>query len=180
LLTRFARGWGITPLVAAIVVALDQWTKAIVEANIPYGSAWAPIPGLSSWFNIVYLTNTGAAFGIFRGQAGIFVIIALVVIVSVLIYARYLPSGNALIHVCLGLQLGGAAGNLIDRLQHAGNVTDFVLVTVPLGGRVLVCPAFNVADSAIVVGVALLALVLLRSGPESPSTAHASREGPSV
>ena len=65
--------------------------------------------------------------------------------------------------ICLGLQLGGAIGNLIDRLRFSGQVTDFVLFTLPVRGRVLLWPAFNVADASIVVGVLILAWILLRN-----------------
>jgi len=109
----------------------------------------------------VHWNNTGAAFGIMQGQGGIFIVIAVVVIVAALVYLRYLPAGTWLIKLCLALQLGGAAGNLIDRIQF-GQVTDFVLLTLPVNGRVLQWPAFNVADSSIVVGVILLAFLLLR------------------
>ena len=158
--------WAIVPLIAAVIVAFDQWTKGLVEANIPLGAGFAPFPSLASYFQIVHWTNTGASFGLFQGQSSLFVAIALVVIVVVLIYARQLPTENWGVRICLGIQLGGTVGNLIDRLQNAGQVTDFLLFTLPVGDKVYMWPAWNVADGSIVVSVIVLALVLLRMESE--------------
>jgi signal peptidase II len=155
--------WGVTLLVAAIVVALDQWSKRLIELNIPLGESLAPYPALEPWFRLVHWTNTGAAFGLLRGQAPIFIAIALVVIVAVLIYSRQLPADSWAVRFCLGLMLGGAIGNLIDRLHQSGQVTDFLLFSLPVGGRVYEWPAWNVADASIVVGTILLGILLLRS-----------------
>lgn len=163
------------PLVAAVIVALDQWSKGWIEHNLPVGGVLVPVPALEPYLKIVHLTNTGAAFGIMQGQGGVFVLIALVVIVAVLAYARYLPANSWAVRLCLGLQLGGAVGNLWDRIEW-GHVTDFVLLTLPLRGRELQWPAFNVADSAIVVGVIILALLLLRS--ERQDTAAQAPQAP--
>ena len=160
-LKRVLRSWGWLPLVAVAVVIFDQLTKGWVEANLPVGGAWAPFPALEPYFKIVHYTNTGAAFGLLRGQGGLFAMIALVVIVVVLIYARFLPTNNWAVRLCLALALGGAAGNLMDRIQ-LGQVTDFILLTLPLRNRVLEWPASNIADSSIVVGVIVLALLLVR------------------
>jgi signal peptidase II len=164
-LKRTLQSWAWLPLVAAVILVLDQWSKAWIERNLPLGTSWAPFPALEPWFKLTHLTNTGAAFGILQGQGGLFIVIALVVIVAVLVYARYLPTYSRAVRLCLGLQLGGAAGNLVDRVR-LGHVTDFLLFSLPLEGRVLEWPAFNVADSAIVVGVAFLAFLLLRSDRE--------------
>lgn len=153
--------WALLPLIAAIVLVADQWTKGLVERDIPLWGSFAPVPALAPYFNIVHYTNTGAAFGLLQGQWGLLAIVAIVVIVAVLLYARQLPTDNWAVRVCLGLQLGGAAGNLTDRLQHSGHVTDFLLFSLPVGDRVYVWPAWNVADGSIVVGVILLALLLL-------------------
>lgn len=154
--------WLWIPFVAAIVVAVDQWTKSLVIANLPMNGSYTPFPALERYFNIVHWSNTGAAFGLLRGNSSLFVIIALAVVVAVMVYARHLPLDSWLVRTCLGLQLGGAIGNnLIDRLR-LGHVTDFLLFTLPVGDKVYAWPAWNVADGSIVVGVILLALVLLR------------------
>jgi signal peptidase II len=125
---------------------------------------------LEPFFKIVHLTNTGAAFGLLQGQGGLFVMIALVVIAAVLVYSRYLPVDNWGVRLALALQLGGAIGNVIDRLQW-GRVTDFLLLSLPLRGRVFEWPAFNVADSCIVVGVILMAVLLIRADNQRTESA---------
>lgn len=160
--------WAIVPLLGLVIVVLDQWTKGLVEQSIPPGSGYAPFPTLEPYFKIVHWSNTGAAFGILQGQGSLLAVIALVVVVAVLIFTRTLPADNWGVRVCLGLQLGGAIGNLIDRLQ-LGHVTDFLLFTLPVGGRVYMWPAWNVADGCIVVGTILLMLLLLRAETKRPA-----------
>ncbi len=174
---QFLTRWAVVPLIAAVILAFDQWTKGLVEANIPLWDGFAPFPPLASYFQIVHWTNTGASFGLLRGQSSLFVAIALVVIVIVLVYARQLPADNWAVRICLGIQLGGTAGNLVDRLQHAGQVTDFLLFTLPVGDKVYLWPAWNVADGSIVVSVILLAIVLLRTEGKKvePEKAEAGR-----
>ncbi len=155
--------WGFLPLVAAIIVMADQWTKGLIEKNLALGGTYAPFPALEPYFKLVYFRNTGAAFGILQGYSGLFSVIAVVAIVVALIYAGRLPASNGLVRALLGLPLGGALGNLVDRLQHQGQVTDFLLFTLPVGDRVYAWPAWNVADASIVVGVILLGLLLLRA-----------------
>jgi signal peptidase II len=164
-------------LIATIVVALDQWTKGLVEAQIPLWQGIAPFPALAQYFNIVHWQNSGAAFGILRGQAGLFIVVAIVVVVILLIYSRYITYDSWWMRLALGLQLGGAVGNLIDRLTQNGLVTDFLLFQMPVGNRVYQWPAWNVADASIVVGTILLAILLLRAdsqNKEAPTSAKAS------
>lgn len=157
------RQWSVVPLVALLVVVVDQWSKHLIVTNIPLGGAYVPFPALEPYFKLVHWPNTGAAFGLFQGQGSLFVVIAVVVIVAVLIYARYLPTDSTAVKICLGLQLGGAIGNnLFDRLR-LGHVTDFLLFTLPVGDRVYMWPAWNVADASIVVGTIVLAVLLLRT-----------------
>jgi signal peptidase II len=148
------------PAVALLVVLLDQWSKGWVEANIPMGEGLAPFPALSSYLNLVHFENTGASFGLFRGQNSFFIIVGLVVVAAVLYFSYTMPQSSLALRLLLGVMLGGAIGNLIDRVQH-GHVTDFLLFSLPVGGRVYAWPAFNVADSSIVVGAILLGLLLL-------------------
>jgi signal peptidase II len=162
-LNRSVLRWAVVPLIAALVVILDQWSKGLIERYIPLGGSLTPFPALKPWFNLVHYANTGAAFGLLQGQSGLFVVVALVVIVVLLIYSRQLPADSWAVRVCLGLQLGGAiSNNLLDRLQW-GHVTDFLLFTLPAGGRVYAWPAWNVADASIVVGTIGLGLLLLRA-----------------
>ncbi|MDY7041040.1 MAG: signal peptidase II [Chloroflexota bacterium] len=140
-------------IIGALVLAADQVSKYLVMTNLTIGESWAPIPALERWFVFHYATNTGAAFGLFPELGLFFAIIAAVVAVIIVLYYRYLPQGQWLVRISLGLQLGGALGNLLDRVQH-GHVIDFLDFRV--------WPVFNVADSAIVAGVTILAFCLLR------------------
>jgi signal peptidase II len=155
--------WAVVPLVALVVVVVDQWTKSLIKTNIPLGGSYTPFSKLEPYFNLVHWPNTGAAFGLLQGQGILFVVIAVVVIVAVMVYARFLPADNLGVKICLGLQLGGAIGNnLIDRVR-LGHVTDFLLFTLPVGGRVYMWPAWNVADASIVVGTIGLVILLLKA-----------------
>ena len=141
--------WLLVLLVAA-VFALDQVTKYAVAHTLSLGES-VPDRG---FFRITYTYNTGSAFGLFTGQ-NTFLILASFLGVGVLTwFYRSHPNPGLLLRFSLGLQLGGALGNLSDRLI-LGRVTDFIDV-----GR---WPIFNVADSAIVVGIFLLMWLFLRS-----------------
>jgi signal peptidase II len=137
--------------VAFFVLVLDQLTKIVVSTSLPEGGWWSPFPSLVRVFRIIHITNSGAAFGIFPNQGNFFLAIAVIVAVAIVLYYRYLPTGSWLVRVSLGLQLGGAMGNLIDRMRY-GHVVDFVDIGF--------WPIFNVADVAIVTGVAILAYCL--------------------
>jgi len=142
-------------LIALVVVVADQLTKIWIRFNLPFGQSQFEI----GFFRLTHVHNTGAAFGLFQGQSFPLTIVATVGIVALLVYAfviyRGFPFlGNIPNRVALGLVLGGTVGNLIDRLR-LGYVTDFIDFSV--------WPAFNLADSAITVGVILFAYSLLRS-----------------
>jgi signal peptidase II len=142
-------------LVAALVLVLDQLSKYAVEAAVPLYQSWSPIPALESVLRITHATNTGAAFGMFPDGNLIFAIAAVIVGSAILYYNYILPGGIWLLRLALGLQLGGALGNLLDRLRQ-GHVTDFI----DMGS--LWPFIFNVADFAIVAGVVLLGWLLLQ------------------
>jgi signal peptidase II len=147
------QGRGLLFGVAAHVLLTDQISKALVLRYLNPNQSWNPIPGLSNLFSITQVTNTGAAFGLFQDRGMVFVIIAIVVIIAIFAYYHYLPSDQVLVRISLGLLLGGALGNLLDRL-HYGYVVDFLDFKF--------WPVFNIADSSIVVGVIILAIFLLR------------------
>lgn len=145
-------------LVAAIVIPLDQWTKILVRRNIEKFDYIVPIRALGEYFVLEHVHNYGAAFGILQGAGAIFIVIAAAVTVGVFYYAiRHLPENQRLIRVLLGFQVGGALGNVIDRIQQ-GYVTDFVKIGVP---GFYYWPNFNIADSSIVCSVIALAIVIL-------------------
>lgn len=153
------RNWFLLFPIAVVVVALDQVSKLWVLQNIPLYDTWAPIPALSKILVFQHVTNTGAAFGMFRGASTVLLAIAVVVILAIIVYTRYLSTERWLVLVSLGLQLGGAIGNLIDRVR-LGHVVDFI--------KFPYWPNFNVADMSLVVGVALLAWVVVTEREEAP------------
>jgi signal peptidase II len=151
--------WLILLGVASLTLIADRVSKWIVTENLALSESWhPPFPQLKSVFSFTYITNTGAAFGLFPDYGLLIVIIAPVVIAAIIYYYRHLPAGYLLMRFALGLQLGGALGNLVDRLRQ-GYVVDFIDLNFwPLQSW----PVFNLADSAVVVGVSLLAIALLR------------------
>jgi signal peptidase II len=137
--------------VASGVIGLDQWTKYLVRSQLEYGQVWTPFARLP-FLRIVHWSNTGSAFGFFQSGGLVITVVAVVVSVAILFYFPRVPRRQLPLRIALSLQMGGAIGNLIDRLA-LGTVTDFVAV----GGF----PVFNVADSSITVGVAILLIALL-------------------
>lgn len=133
---------------AVIIFTLDQATKFLVVQNIPLYGSWSFSPALAKIFRFTYITNTGAAFGMFQQLGGLFMIVAIVVVAGIIIFHNHLPIGNFWVRVSLGLQLGGALGNLVDRITR-GSVVDFVDIGF--------WPIFNLADLSILLGVTLLA-----------------------
>jgi signal peptidase II len=147
---------------AALVVVLDQLTKRLAEGKL---RGQRSVPVLDDIVRLTYVENRGAAFGLLQDQTAFFVLVGILVIGVIAASYRYLPRSGFRLHLALGLQLGGAIGNLIDRIRQ-GYVVDFV----DFGYRSNWWPVFNVADSAIVVGVALLALNALSTNPnEEPA-----------
>ena len=158
--------------IAGIVVALDQWTKWLVRTNIPFATQWLPkgLEWLMPYARLVYWHNTGAAFGMFQNGSLVFTILAFIVIGAILYYYPQIEAEGWLFRLALSLQLAGAVGNLIDRLTHDGKVTDFISVGT--------FPVFNVADSAITVGTALLILaVWLNDRKEKQAQAESDAQG---
>ncbi len=153
--------------VAALVLIVDQLTKWLVSTRLEPGQMWAPWPELANYFTITYTTNTGAAFGLFKEWGTIFIGIAVIVIVAIFFYQQQLQDGQWLLRATLGFQLGGAIGNLVDRLR-VGHVVDFLDFKW--------WPVFNVADSSIVVGVAILMLLMLRESQPQEQKAQAAME----
>jgi signal peptidase II len=148
-------------MVAGGVVVFDQATKALVRSRLPLHDSVTVIPG---FFDLTHVRNTGAAFGMlnsleFAYKPIVMVLVALIALVAVGTYAMTLPPAQRIARYGLALILGGAIGNLIDRATM-GYVVDFVDVY----WRGLHFWAFNVADSAITVGVALMLLDLLGVG----------------
>ncbi|MBK9926253.1 MAG: signal peptidase II [Anaerolineales bacterium] len=138
-------------LIAIVIVGLDQWTKTFVRTTIPLGERWLPAgwEWLQPYARIVHWYNTGAAFGMFKDGSMVFTVLAFIVIGLILFYYPQVESADWSLRIAMSMQLGGAAGNLIDRLT-IGHVTDWISV-----GNFAV---FNVADASISMGAAILFL----------------------
>jgi len=160
------RRW-IMGLMALVTFAADQLSKAWVRENLALYESWAPIPALARYFTFTHVTNTGIAFGLFREWGSILVAVAVVVIAFLLLYTHQLATARWPIQIAMGLQLGGAFGNLIDRIRF-GFVTDFLDFKF--------WPVFNLADSAIVVGMVLLLALM---GWEERAQPHPPVSSPS-
>ena len=158
----------ILPAVALLILVADQISKYLVLSNLAPGQSWNPITSLTPWVSITHVTNTGAAFGLFQDQGPLFVVIAVIVVAAIIVYYRQLPAGQWWIKVSLGLQLGGALGNLLNRLL-LGYVIDFIDLKI--------WPVSNLADMSIVTGVAILAYYLLRDRDEKENGEHLMQEG---
>jgi len=130
-------------VVAVVVFVLDRITKTVVGASIPYGTE---IPVLGHAVGITNIHNSGAAFGLAPAAAYIFLLASIVVSIGLVVYVVRTP-GSAWSEAVLGLILGGTIGNGLDRLVF-GTVTDFI--------NFHFWPVFNVADSAVSIGVVLL------------------------
>jgi signal peptidase II len=150
-----------------LTLLLDRWTKSIIDSRLDLNQSISVIDGL---FDITYVRNTGVAFGILNSFSSpakvvllsIFSIGAAAVLI---LYSFRSPARNRVLQAALSLILGGALGNLYDRINY-GYVIDFLEIYF----RNYHWPAFNVADSAISTGVVLLALEILRHN-EAPRTA---------
>lgn len=135
--------------IAGVIIALDQITKSIVRAQLEIGEIWAPWDWIIPYARFVHWKNTGAAFGMAPGLSEVFKYLAIVVALAIIIYFPRVPRVDWPLRYAMSLQLGGAVGNLIDRLT-IGHVTDFI----SLGNFAV----FNIADASISIGVAVLVI----------------------
>ena len=134
---------------ALVVLVVDQATKLWAAGTLDYGMPVTVLP----FFNLTLVHNTGAAFGIFRQQTLFFIVVSVLAVIAIAIYIKRKQNFLFLRDAALALILGGALGNLVDRLRF-GYVVDFFDFRV--------WPVFNVADSAITIGTILLIVSLLR------------------
>jgi len=152
--------------IAAAVVAADQATKAWIASRLPfnsYGEAGGAIVVVRGFFYIVHVGNTGAAWSIFTGRSLLLAALAAATLLAIFIGRRALGLRDRFVQVCFGLLCGGITGNLVDRIAR-GHVLDFL--DFHFGSYAF--PSFNVADSAITVGVALYVLQSLRTPGPGP------------
>ncbi|HVS30662.1 MAG TPA: signal peptidase II [Thermoanaerobaculia bacterium] len=159
-------------IISAVIIVADAWTKWLVNTRIDLHETIPIIPNL---FQLVHVRNTGAAFGIGANAESRLVPLilnvgALGVFIVVVIYAMRSAVTDRLLQTGLHLILGGAVGNLIDRFR-LGYVVDFLDAYLVWGGREHHWPAFNVADSAICVGIGLLFLDMRKKPDENAAAA---------
>jgi signal peptidase II len=151
------------------IVVFDQLTKMIVDRTMPL---YHSIPIVDGFFNLTYIRNTGAAFGLFAGSHEVFRLpfligVSILAIGFILVMLRRLRESEAGLAAALAFILGGAIGNLIDRIVY-GEVIDFLDVY----WSIYHWPAFNVADSFITIGVAITLFYLIKAKGDDPFAAH--------
>ena len=152
-------------LAISTVIAADQLTKFLIRQNLDVGESW-PATGM---LRLTHGTNTGSAFGLFPNQTLLLIVASVIAIGFIYYFYKTHAMPRRVVALAIGMQLGGAIGNLIDRLR-VGAVVDFLDV-----GR---WPIFNLADSSIVVGMAILMGFLFFSGKESrPDSPDTGTEG---
>jgi signal peptidase II len=146
--------YGFLLLVAALTFLADQLSKVVVKATMEPGEV---IPVIPPVLDLHFITNRGVAFGLFARFGDVFVPVALVIMAVIFGYYRSLTTRRLWLRFALGMQLGGALGNLLDRLRF-GSVVDFVEFHIDAIN--FHWPVFNVADSAICIGVGILLVCL--------------------
>lgn len=142
---------------ALVSAAVDQGTKLLTAAKLDLHES---VPVVQGWFAFTYVRNEGAAFSFLSGQVSILLLITAVIAVGLVVYERRLGPRTATQNVALGLILGGAIGNLVDRIR-LGAVID--MLDLQNGSGKNLWPIFNVADIVLVVGIGLLVIALLRT-----------------
>jgi signal peptidase II len=163
-----ARGrlYSVVGLVAAAVVAVDQATKQLAVDALADG----PIDVIQGVLTLQLTLNPGGAFGVLQGVPGFFLVASVGIVIAILFWVRHLEDARWAVPV--GMILGGGIGNLVDRAfrDTDGRVVDFIDLHV--------WPVFNVADSAIVLGVGVILLLMLRSSSPEGGTAPGQRRAP--
>ncbi len=148
-------------MLAALIIisslAMDIITKYLVVNNISYGEHNDYMGG---FFRITLLYNDGGVFGILKGHKNLFLIVSIIVLIMMVVYYIYEKSKDVSFHIAMSLIIGGALGNILDRvIPGRPGVVDFLSVGVD---GVYRWPAFNIADSVIVIGAILLVIVFYR------------------
>jgi signal peptidase II len=165
---KFKRKYIILAVLTVLVIVLDQITKQIIVDRFRYGES---IPVISGFFSLTYIRNTGAAFGLLAHanpsfRIPFFVIVPIVALVAIGFIFRKIPDRDIKLSTSLSLVIGGAIGNLIDRV-NLNYVVDFLDFHWKYMYHF---PAFNVADMAICVGVGVLMLDLLTQPNHTENT----------
>jgi signal peptidase II len=154
---------GVAVLTLIVVIALDQWTKALVVDHLSPPESHPIIPLIGKYLVVNYIQNRGVAFGLFANSVFLVVIIVVAIAVVCFFYLRMINTGPLVYKIVFGMIIGGALGNLLDRAHHSGYVIDFISFRIPEINYYFAI--FNVADACISVGMFLLcALVLFNVG----------------
>ena len=154
-------------IIAGVILVLDQITKILVQHSIPFESSYFDpnrITVIEDFFYLVHIGNQGAAWGMFSEYSGILTLLSFAVLLFIFCFREQLELHRGTVQIAFGLLIGGILGNLIDRIR-VGHVIDFIDIHLPFTlpyilpyGR---WPAFNIADSAIVVGMLFYLLLSL-------------------
>ena len=161
--------WGLPATLALGALLLDQLTKVWAVATLGPEPRSGELRLIGDWLSLHYIRNTGVAFGLFQNLPQLFTITSIIITLGAIYAYRYhLPWRSPWIKISMGLIVGGALGNIIDRLR-LGYVVDFIQVGW--------WPIFNLADSAVSVGVTMLTLYLLLIGEEQPVRAVPEDDG---
>lgn len=187
-LTDRQKGWAILIAVAVGAIVLDQVTKVWAETSLREGkpcevspqppSGYGCVTVIEGMFNLQYARNPGAAFSIFAGlgagaRLAIFLVITIVAVVAMIHLYRKMEERRPLYEWALGLLIGGALGNLIDRIRLDVEVIDFIQMFV---GKTA-WPTYNIADAAIVIGIGLVLIDALRNRRETLAEVRKGRRG---
>lgn len=156
-------------IVALIVFVIDQVTKYLVVANVGLGNVFTPLPALGEWVRIVPGVNTGTACGYFPQAGIVFTLAPFFILAVVIVFYRSQRNPGWLLSIGTGLIIGGAFGNLVDRLRF-GYVVDFIQI-----GRF---PVFNVADASVSTAVVVLLLWSLREDSSRTAPSEAGVDAP--
>lgn len=154
---------------ALAVIALDQWTKWLARRDIPLGTSFLPgwLEWLSPYARFLHIENRGASFGMFQDGNLVFIVLTFLIVGGILYFVSKMEDDNRWMWAAGGIYLGGAVGNLIDRLLF-GAVTDFISI-----GAFYI---FNVADASINVSVAMLVILFWLQERKQPVADKTSRD----
>ena len=134
-----------------IIVFSDQLTKFLIKQNLQLNQS---IPVIKNILHLTYITNTGSAFGLFKGFNWFFILFSLVVIIVIFYFINQIKNNEKMMRISVSLVLGGTIGNLIDRIAY-GAVIDFIDFRI--------WPVFNIADSAVTIGIIILIVLLWKN-----------------
>jgi signal peptidase II len=158
-LRELKRYWIRPGTIALALIAADQVTKAVILRTLPVEGASLPV--LGDWLRLTLVHNTGVAFGLFQGFPHVFTVTSILISIGAVFFYRYqLPHNQPWVQTSVGMIVGGAVGNIIDRVRQ-GYVVDFIHIAWFPG-------IFNIADAAITIGVGMLAGYLLLLGDTEP------------